>query len=476
MALDIVTVRATVGTGDSSKDFTSSGFGTPKAALFFTGRATTDATAGAGMSFSVGAADGTNQACVSTGDGDALSTTDCGRWAETDQVFQWADRHYLEGECDFNSWITDGVRVDVGNAPAANRLVNCVLFAGSDITDQKVGNFTCSGSQNGTVDVDVGFTPDLVIFFGSAITFDTSGTSARITVGFAVNESGEPQVCHGFFSKHDEGTSDINQWFATNRIGTVPQTGYERDHELTAFISNGTDGFTITTRTSSNGGTYGYLALKFSGSVSKAVGNFTTPTSTGNDSVTGVGFQPDTVFLLGSTAASTGSSISGGTIGVSVFDGTDDYSYYSSSEDAVGTTNTQSLSDDQALHIPDNDGADEIKATYASMNADGFALNYSDVLGTGRYVGYLALGAAVGSSTAPGVGGASANALVEAALALEQEGFRWRNDDGSESAATWRQNQDVQDNIQSGGKARVRFVVNATGDPTSKQFQIESIP
>jgi hypothetical protein len=58
-------------------------------------------------------------------------------------------------------------------------------------------------------------------------------------------------------------------------------------------------------------------------------------------------------------------------------------------------------------------------------------------------------------------------------VVLEQEGFRWRNDDGSESAATWRQNQDVNDGLGAGAKARLRFLINATGDPATKQYQIE---
>lgn len=58
-------------------------------------------------------------------------------------------------------------------------------------------------------------------------------------------------------------------------------------------------------------------------------------------------------------------------------------------------------------------------------------------------------------------------------LAIEQEGFRWRNDDGSEALATWKAGQDVDASIQLDTNVRVRFLINATGDPASEQYQLE---
>ncbi len=61
----------------------------------------------------------------------------------------------------------------------------------------------------------------------------------------------------------------------------------------------------------------------------------------------------------------------------------------------------------------------------------------------------------------------------QAAVVLDQEGFRFRNDDGSESAATWRQLQDVNDTISPDTNFRLRTLVNATGDPPTSAFQLE---
>jgi len=58
--------------------------------------------------------------------------------------------------------------------------------------------------------------------------------------------------------------------------------------------------------------------------------------------------------------------------------------------------------------------------------------------------------------------------------AIEQEGFRFRNDDGSESAATWKANQDVNINLAADTAFRLRFLLKATGNPDSIDAQAEA--
>jgi hypothetical protein len=56
---------------------------------------------------------------------------------------------------------------------------------------------------------------------------------------------------------------------------------------------------------------------------------------------------------------------------------------------------------------------------------------------------------------------------------MEQEGFRWRDDDGTEATANWRQNQDVDDSIAIETNIRLRFLLNSTGDYDSTQFKLQ---
>jgi hypothetical protein len=57
------------------------------------------------------------------------------------------------------------------------------------------------------------------------------------------------------------------------------------------------------------------------------------------------------------------------------------------------------------------------------------------------------------------------------AAALIQEGFRFRNDDGNETTATWIAAQDV--NIKQVVALRLRVLIDATGDPVSQDYQLE---
>jgi len=60
-----------------------------------------------------------------------------------------------------------------------------------------------------------------------------------------------------------------------------------------------------------------------------------------------------------------------------------------------------------------------------------------------------------------------------AAVPLEQEGFRFRADDGSESAATWLALQDANIVRDRNLNTRVRAIVDSTGDPAPKHYQLE---
>ncbi len=62
---------------------------------------------------------------------------------------------------------------------------------------------------------------------------------------------------------------------------------------------------------------------------------------------------------------------------------------------------------------------------------------------------------------------------VQAAAAIDQEGFRWRNDDGTEITATWRQMQDFDDTVGKVTNIRLRTLLDSTGDPASQQFKLQ---
>jgi hypothetical protein len=58
-------------------------------------------------------------------------------------------------------------------------------------------------------------------------------------------------------------------------------------------------------------------------------------------------------------------------------------------------------------------------------------------------------------------------------ITLDQNVYRYFNDDGSESGSTAMAAQNVDVTVLPGGIFRIRFGVQATGDPTAKQFRLE---
>jgi hypothetical protein len=73
--------------------------------------------------------------------------------------------------------------------------------------------------------------------------------------------------------------------------------------------------------------------------------------------------------------------------------------------------------------------------------------------------------------------GATGGFALEIAAAtivpLEQEGFRFRADDGSESGASWLATQDTNITRDKNLNTRLRAIVNATGNPAPQRYQLE---
>lgn len=60
-----------------------------------------------------------------------------------------------------------------------------------------------------------------------------------------------------------------------------------------------------------------------------------------------------------------------------------------------------------------------------------------------------------------------------AAATIEQEGYRWGNDDGAEGAHTWAAAADTNITAAGGEKRLLNFVVNVTGSPGAKTFKLQ---
>lgn len=62
---------------------------------------------------------------------------------------------------------------------------------------------------------------------------------------------------------------------------------------------------------------------------------------------------------------------------------------------------------------------------------------------------------------------------ASASATLEQEGYRWYDDDGDEDASTALAGQDTGVTLPAGSTARIRMLLNSTGDMATKQYKLQ---
>jgi hypothetical protein len=165
-----------------------------------------------------------------------------------------------------------------------------------------VGSLTVPAATGNQAITGVGFQPSAVLFFGNRQASDAAssngGSNAAMNhfVGVATSSTAR-------------GVVECNDDFSAGGLVSTPtatQCIRQRSSAGTLlfaadFVSMDADGFTVNFATA-NATAYviNFIALGGSDLTNVAVKSWTTPTATGNQSQTGVGFQPDALVFIGS--------------------------------------------------------------------------------------------------------------------------------------------------------------------------------
>lgn len=156
----------------------------------------------------------------------------------------------------------------------------------------------------------------------------------------------------------------------------------------------------------------------------------------------------------------------------------------SSSNPLTSNSYTNTAADELILAFfpTDSDGGSGWTFTNSFVeNGDGItngSLYYPGALGS-RIVSSVSAYTTAAGLTSPGYWGGSVLTLVgvketgAAAATLNQSAYRFINDDGSEAAATFAEAVNTPVSLAPGATVRVRFQVDATSDPPSKQFALK---
>jgi hypothetical protein len=130
------------------------------------------------------------------------------------------------------------------------------------------------------------------------------------------------------------------------------------------------------------------MALSFGGRQFKLI-DYTTPTSTGSQAITGAGFTPQYALLILTNLESTDPtfSISTSTLmgGLSIcVIGDEQWSTAISIQSGADPSNTATFTGNYAAISPSSTSAQAGLATLTSFDSDGMTLNWSAVQGTGK--------------------------------------------------------------------------------------------
>jgi len=301
-------------------------------------------------------------------------------------------------KADFVSMDADGFTLNWSIASTAQD-VNYLALGGDDL-DVDIGTFNLATSTGNQSVTGIGFQPKGVMF-ANCLDNVTPGFftgAANWSLGVGVSSSSRwAMAAH----------SQDNTGAATNGSALVVDKCLIRSSATAIahaadFVSNDADGFTInvTSAPASPGRMFGYLAL--GGAARFAAGTFAQATSTGNQSVTGVGFQPAAVFFAGRGKASGTTTTSGAAvmIGAAVSSSSQSVGYDSSLHNADPTDTSRFRSTSSCIVATADGGATALaQAAFVSHDADGFTVNNTTVDATSRVVAFLAIGAAVSDAT-----------------------------------------------------------------------------
>lgn len=255
----------------------------------------------------------------------------------------------------------------------------------------KVGAFTNPSATDAVQTIDVGFRPDITFFFLSEPSVDdtwTSDFSSCIGMGVRLNDS----VTYRYPTS--SGSSDNVTPSNTARFWNTPGQG-SANYAVMVINGDGTimsaasydtlsTGFTLTWRINNPiVRRIGYLAIK--GFHQFGLGQFATST-TGNISPASpsarVGFEPDLVILTNAGVFGGGSARTNATLSLGMFTHTDQWCINTFSTENVNPSNTWRIHATDAVLLSAASGAGvaaNTKASFVSMDPDGFTLNFSAI-------------------------------------------------------------------------------------------------
>lgn len=304
----------------------------------------------------------------------------------------------VDFEADMVTLDADGFTINVTTASATSYRIFYMAFGGSDISAD-VGTFTISATGSKAI-TGVGFQPTLIGLGVASASADGYGNFTEGSIGWATASSNRYALSWAAQNNVAD-TNSVKSQISTGVLQEIWITPVVED--LADFTSMDADGFTINVSSNVNSPVVGYIAMR---GASFKLGAFNEPTSTGNASVTGVGFQPSMVAVFSFSAASTASIIDGENLMIGAATSSSNRRSFDIDCPDAATTSTDQRKTSEALWLTHITGStnsgnptNTAEADFVSMDADGFTYNMTTADATSRQVIYVAFAQTPVSST-----------------------------------------------------------------------------
>jgi len=254
----------------------------------------------------------------------------------------------------------------------------------------KAANFAINTSTGNQAVTGVGFQPKIVLFFPTINTADGINVHAHASIGAGISSTERFSLTAN--SEHSVGTSDTTRedsaalCIQVNAEGTGTAK-YEAD-----LVSLDADGFTINVTTAPGSAfRVGYLAIGGDDLTNVDISNFALNTSTGNQSVTGLGFQPDAMIFISKTENSIGSQSNFHFMLGFAVSSTKRGVMDLASQNGQATSNTNRYQIiDKCISGLSSGGGLTMEADFVSFDADGFTIDITNAGGTADIVHWIA--------------------------------------------------------------------------------------
>lgn len=382
----IARVAANTSTGNQDITTTDLGGLTPKGVLLVMTHATVNGVAADNAQLTIGASDGTRQWVRHSNAEHAQGTTDTSRSSNNATILEnlipgESVSGSFESQATFVSFITNGVRINWSNAPPSAYLITAIFFAGADVSVH--ADDILIPVQDVTDDITTpGFEPSFVFMASHADGSPDQSSNGRLGYGYANNDDGGTVTQSAMIRTWLNGTNrgePQGHRSDTRACGKWSTSSTTWKMEVSDFDSSG---FSITTRDGSfSDDSLGYLAVRVNG-LRTFVGSFDVPTATGDWVISDPNFRPQFVSYVMSMLEVVGTDVfddTAGSDGISSITAAAQFSNSAQDEDFSMTSDTQSISEDKAFNLPDDDGTVGIEGDFVSFDAPGWTTNLTVV-------------------------------------------------------------------------------------------------